>query len=149
MDWLDRLAVQGILKSLLQHHSSKASILHCSAFFIVQLSHPYMITGKTITLKRQTFAGKVMFLIFNMLSKFVITLGEVIGSIEGTSPQLLCKKVFSLKAKKTGIYGTCDLFLLVYQRGLVGGWYYNQVHLGAGQGVGVCVGHSSPSDRLY
>ena len=67
MDWLDLLAVQGTLKSLLQHHSSKASILQCSAFFIVQLSHPYMTTGKTIALSRQTFVGKVMSLLFNML----------------------------------------------------------------------------------
>ena len=73
MDWLDLLAVQGTLKSLLQHHSSKASILLCSAFFIVQLSHPYMSTGKTIALTRQTFVGKVMFLLFNMLSRLVIT----------------------------------------------------------------------------
>ena len=67
MDWLDLCAVQGTLKSLLQHHSSKASILWCSAFFIVQLSHPYMTTGKTIALTRQTFVGKVMSLLFNML----------------------------------------------------------------------------------
>ena len=73
MDWLDLLAVQGTLKSLLQHHSSKASVLRCSAFFIVQLSHPYMTTGKTITLTRRTFAGKVMSLLFNMLSRLVIT----------------------------------------------------------------------------
>ena len=73
MDWLDLLAVQGTLKSLLQHHSSKISILQCSAFFIVQLSHPYMTNGKTITLTRQTFVDKVMSLIFNMLSRLVIT----------------------------------------------------------------------------
>ena len=73
MDWLDLLAVQGILKSLLQHHSSKASILWHSAFFIVQLSHPYMTTEKTIALTRQTFVGKVMSLLFNMLSRLVIT----------------------------------------------------------------------------
>ena len=73
MDWLDLLAVQGILKSLLQHHNSKASILPCSAFFIVQLSHPYMTTGKTIALTRWTFVGKVMSLLFNMLSRLVIT----------------------------------------------------------------------------
>ena len=72
MDWLDLLAVQGTLKSLLQHHSSKASILQCSAFFIVQLSQPYMTTEKTIALTRQTFVGKVMSLFFNMLSRFVI-----------------------------------------------------------------------------
>ena len=73
MDWLDPLAVQGTLKSLLQHHSSKASIFHCSAFFIVQLSHPHITTGKTITLTRQTFVGKVMSRLFNMLSRLVIT----------------------------------------------------------------------------
>ena len=72
MDWLDLLAVQGTLNSLLQHHSSKASILRHSAFFIVQLSHPYMTTGKTIALTRQTFVGKVMSLHFHMLSSLVI-----------------------------------------------------------------------------
>ena len=72
MDWLDLLAVQGTLKSLLQHHTSKASILWHSAFFIVQLSHPYMTTGKTIALTRRTFAGKVISLLFNMLSRLVI-----------------------------------------------------------------------------
>src|SRR5574337_230680 len=71
--WLDLLAVQGTLKSLLQHHSSKASILRCSAFFLVQLSHPYMTTGKTIALTRWTFVGKVTSLLLNMLSRFVIT----------------------------------------------------------------------------
>ena len=73
MDWLDLLAVQSTLKSLLQHHSSKASIFQCSAFFIVQLSHPYMTPGKTIALTRWTFVGKVMSLLFNMLSRLVIT----------------------------------------------------------------------------
>ena len=73
MDWLDLLAVQGTLKSLLQHHSSKASVLQCSAFFIVQLSHPYMTTGKTIALTRRTFVGKLMSLLLNMLSRLVIT----------------------------------------------------------------------------
>jgi len=73
MDWLDLLAVQGTLKSLLQHHSSKASILQCSVFFRVQLSHPYMTTGKPIALTRWTFVGKVMSLLFNMLSRLVIT----------------------------------------------------------------------------
>ena len=72
MDWLDLLAVQGTLKSLLQHHSSKASILRCTAFFIVQLSHPYMTTGKIVALTRQTFVGKVMSLLFNTLSGLVI-----------------------------------------------------------------------------
>ena len=73
MDWLDLLAVQETLKSLLQHHRSKASILQCSAFFTVQLSQPYMTTGKTIALTRWTFVGKVMFLLLNMLSRLVIT----------------------------------------------------------------------------
>ena len=73
IDWLDLLAVQGILKSLLQHNSSKASILQCSAFFIVQLSHPYMTTGKTIALTRRSFLDKVMSLLLNMLSRLVIT----------------------------------------------------------------------------
>ena len=72
MDWLDLLAVQGTLKSLLQQHSSIASVLQCSVFFIVQLSHPHMTTGKTIALTRQTFVGKVMSLLFNMLSRLVI-----------------------------------------------------------------------------
>ena len=73
MEWLDLLAVQGTLKSLLQYHSLKASILWCSAFFIVQLSHPYMTTGKTIAVARRTFVGKVLSLLFNMLSRLVIT----------------------------------------------------------------------------
>ena len=73
MDWLDLLAVQGTLKSLLQHYSSKASILWCSAFFIVQFSHPFVTTGKTIALTRQIFVDKVISLLFNMLSRLVIT----------------------------------------------------------------------------
>ena len=73
IDWFDLLAVQGTLNSLHQHHSLKASILRCSAFFIIQLSHPYMTAGKTITLTRRTFAGKVMSLLFNMQSRLVIT----------------------------------------------------------------------------
>ena len=73
MDWLDLIAVQGTLKSLLQHHSSKVSILQCSAFFIVQLLHPYRTTGKTIALTRRTFVVKVMSMLFNMLSRWVIT----------------------------------------------------------------------------
>ena len=73
MDWLDPLAIQGTLKSLLQHHSSKASILQCSAFFTVQLSHPYMTIGKTIALTRWTFVDKVMSLLLNMLSRLIIT----------------------------------------------------------------------------
>ena len=87
MDWLDLLAVQGTLKSLLQHHTSKASILRRSAFFIVQLSHPYMTTGKTIALTRWTFVGKVMSLLLNMLFRLVITFlprskGLLIGFIK-------------------------------------------------------------------
>ena len=73
MDWLDLLAVQGTLKSLLQHHSSNASVLRCSAFFVAQNSHPYMTTGKTIALTRWTYVDKVMSLLFNMLSRLVIT----------------------------------------------------------------------------
>ena len=73
MDWLHLFAVQGTLKSLLQHHSSKASILWCSAFFTVQLSHPYMTTGKTIALTRENFVGKVISLLFNMLSRLVVS----------------------------------------------------------------------------
>ena len=84
MDWLDLLAVQGTLKSLLQHHSSKASILWLSAFFIIQLSHPYMITGKAIPLTRWTFVSKVMSLLFNMLSRLVI------GEGNGTPLQYSC-----------------------------------------------------------
>ena len=72
MDWFDLLAVQGTLKSLLQHHSSKASVFQCSAFFMVQLSHPYITTGKTIALTRQTFVSKVMSLLFNILSRLVV-----------------------------------------------------------------------------
>ena len=84
IDWLDLLAVQGTLKSLLQHHSSKASVLWCSSFFVVQLSHPYMATGKTIALTRQTFVGKVMSLLFNMLSR------SVTGEGNGTPLQYSC-----------------------------------------------------------
>ena len=82
MDWLDLLAVQGTLKTLLQHHSSKALILQCSAFFIVQLSHPYVTTGKTIAFTIQTFVDKVMPLLFNMLSRLVIAFLEVLPNAE-------------------------------------------------------------------
>ena len=82
MDWLDFLAVQGTLMNLLQHHSSKASILGHLAFFIVQLSHPYMTTGKTIALTRWTFVGKVMFLLFNMLYRLVITFLPILTCIQ-------------------------------------------------------------------
>ena len=81
MDWLDLLAVQGTMNSLLQHHSSKASILQHSAFFIVQHSHSYMATGKTKALTRQTFVGKVMSLPFNMLSRLVITFLQMDGDL--------------------------------------------------------------------
>ena len=95
MDWLDLLAVQRTLKSLLQHHSSKASILQHSAFFIVQLSHPYMTTGKTIALTRQTFVGKVMSLLFNMLSRLVITFLSrskrlLISLLQSPSAEIIC-----------------------------------------------------------
>ena len=83
MDWLDLLAVQGTLKSLFQHHSSKASILRCSAFFVVQLSHPYMTTGKTIALTRWTFVGKVTSLLFNMLSRWQPTPVFLPGESQG------------------------------------------------------------------
>ena len=80
IDWFDLLAVQGTLKSLLQHHSSKTSILRCSAFFIVQLSHPYMTMGKTVALTIQTFVGKVMSLLFNTMSRFAIAFqDEMVG----------------------------------------------------------------------
>ena len=82
MDWLDLLVVQGTLKSLLQHHSSKASILQCSAFFIVQLLHPYVTTGKTIALTRWTFVDKVMPLLLNMLSRLAIAFLEVLLNAE-------------------------------------------------------------------
>ena len=88
MDWFDLLAVQGILKSLLQHHSSKASILWHSAFFIVQLSHPYVTTGKTIAVTRQTFVSKVMSLLFN-LSRFVITSWQIDGETMETVTDFL------------------------------------------------------------
>ena len=99
MDWLDLLAVQGTLKSL-QHHSSKASVFWCSAFFTVQLSHPYMTTGKTIALTRQIFVGKVMFLLFNMLSMLVITFlpwskGLLISWLQSPSAVILEPKKLS------------------------------------------------------
>ena len=105
MDWLDLLAVQGTLKSLLQYHSSKASVLQLSAFFMVQLSHPYMTTGKTIALTRQTFVGKVMSLLFNMLSRLVITFLPrskhlLISWLQLSSAAILVK--FRLKLKKVG-----------------------------------------------
>ena len=95
MDWLDLLAVQGILKSLLQHHTSKASLLRHSAFFIVQLSHPYMTAGKTIALTRWTFVGKVMSLLLNMLSRLVITF----------LPRSKCLLISWLQSPSTVIFG--------------------------------------------
>ena len=96
MDWFNLLAVQGTLKSLLQHHSSKASILQCSAFFIVQLSHPYMTPGKTIALTRWTLAGKLMSLLFNMLSRLVITF----------LPRSKCLLISWLQSPSAVIFGT-------------------------------------------
>ena len=88
MDWLDLLAGQGTLKSFLQHHSAKASILQCSAFFTVQLSHPYMTTAKTIALTRRTFVGKVMSLLFNVLSRLLFFQGVTIFLFHGCSHHL-------------------------------------------------------------
>ena len=104
MDWLDLLVVQGTLKSLLQHYSSKASILQCSAFFTVQLSHPYMITERTIASTRQTFVGKVMSLLFNMLSKLVITFFPrskclLISWLQSPSAAMKLKDAYSLEEK--------------------------------------------------
>ena len=97
MDWLDLLAVQGTLKRPLQNHSSKTSILQCSGFFMVQLSHPYMTTGKTIALTRWTFVGKVMSLLFNMLSRLAITFLQIISDLyvlTTTTSYLLNKLLF-------------------------------------------------------
>ena len=108
MDWLDLLAVQGTLKSLLQHHSSKASILRCSAFFTVQLAHPYVTTGKTTALTRQTFVRQVMFLLFNMLSRLVIAFLPrskclLISWLQSLSTVILePKKIKSLHRKSVG-----------------------------------------------
>ena len=90
MDWFDLLAVQGTLKSLLQHHSSKASILWHSAFFIVQLSHPCMTTGKTVALARRIFVGKIMSLLFNMLSRLVITFLQGVMSFNFMTAVTIC-----------------------------------------------------------
>ena len=101
MYWLDRLAVQGTLKSLLQHHSSKASILQCSAFFMVQLSHPYMTTGKAIALTRQTLVCKVMSLLFNMLSRLVIAFLPKSKSLLISWPQSPSKVILEPKKIKS------------------------------------------------
>ena len=105
MDWLDLLAVQGTLKSLLQHHSSKASIFRGSAFFTVQLSHPYMTTGKTRALTRQTFVGKVISLLFNMLSRFVKWLG-IHKTKEAWIPRLLSGRRKKLLVHCENLYWT-------------------------------------------
>ena len=119
MDWLDLLAIQGTLKSLLQHHSSKASILRRSAFFTVQLSHSYMTTGKSIALTRWTFVGKVMSLLFNMLSTLVIaSLGRIKPSVvsnslqpHGLQPTRLLRPG-DFQGKSTGV--GCHCLLLYY-----------------------------------
>ena len=107
MDWLDFLAVQGILKSLLQHHSSKASILLHSAFFTVQLSHPYMTTGKTIALTRWTFVGKVMSLLFNSLSSFVIAFLPRSKSLNFMAAVTICSDFGAQESK------VCHCFIFV------------------------------------
>ena len=111
MDWLDLLAVQGTLKSLLQHHSSKASILWRSAFFIVQLSHPYMTTGKTIALTKRTFVDKVMSLLFSMLSRLVITF------LPGSKRLLYISVLLSIDSTlpKTFKHITCSIYSLFFE----------------------------------
>ena len=103
MDWLDLLAVQGTLKSLLQHHSSKASILQCLAFSMVQLSHPYMIIGKTIALTRWTFVGKVMFLLFNMLCRLVIAFLPRSSSSSSSAAQSCPTLCYSMNRSMLGL----------------------------------------------
>ena len=110
MDWLDFLAVQGTLKSLLQHHSSKASILQRSAFFTVRLSHPYMITGKTIALTRWTFVGKVMSLLFKMLSRFVIAFLPRIKCLNFMAAVTICSD-FGAKKMKSDTVSTFFPFI--------------------------------------
>ena len=112
MDWLDLLAVQGTHKSLLQHHSSKASILQCSAFFTVQLSHPHMTTGKTIALTRWIFIGKVMSLLFNMLSRLVITFLPRSTRLLISWLQFFLQFVANLLVAKPELKG-CELFVAV------------------------------------
>ena len=99
MDWLDLLAVQGTLKSLLQHHSSRASILQCSAFLILQFSHPYMTTRKTIALTRRTFTDKLMFLLFNMLSRLAITFLPGSKSLNFMAAITICSDFGAPKSK--------------------------------------------------
>ena len=114
MDWLDLLAVQGTLKSLLQHHSSKASILWPSAFFIVQFSHPCMTTGKTIALTRQTFVGKVMSLLFNMLSRLVITFLPRSKHLM-MHHEFLYKEVIPLCTPGSKVWYSCFTSLLLFE----------------------------------
>ena len=121
MDWCDLLAVQGTLKSLFQHHSSKASVLQCSALFIVQLSHPYMTTGKTIALTRQTFVGKVTSLLFNIQSRLVITFLPrsrclVISWLQSPSSVMLePKKGHRPRSRISGSH--CNLCSAIFHRG--------------------------------
>ena len=118
MDWLDLLAVQGTLKSLLQHHSSKASILWCLAFFIVQLSHPYMTTGKTIALTRWTFVGKRMSLLFNMLSRLVLAFFPGSKHLNFMAAVTICSNFGAPKITWLATVQICPLEL----RASHGGW---------------------------
>ena len=111
MDWFDLLAVQGTLKSLLQHHSSKASILWHSAFFIVQLSHPYMTTGKTIALIRWAFVGKVMSLLFNMLSRLVITFLPRSKCLNFMATVTICSDFGAPKVKNLSLFSLFPIYL--------------------------------------
>ena len=117
IDWLDLLAVQGTLKSLLQHHSSKASILQCSAFFIVQLSHVYMTTGKTIALTRWAFVGKVMYLLFNMLTWVIITFLPRSKCLLISWLQLPCAVTLEPKKTKSVNYFHCFPIYLPWSDG--------------------------------
>ena len=109
MDWFDLLAAQGTLKSLLQHHNSKASILRCSAFFLVQLSHPYMTTGKTIALTRRSFVDKVMSLLFNMLSRLVITSSKEQLSYNFMAAVTICS---DFRAQENAVHHYFHCFLI-------------------------------------
>ena len=112
MEWLDLLAVQGTLESLLQHHSSKASILQHSAFFIVQLSHPYITTGKTIALTRQTFVDKVVSLLFNMLSRLVITFLPRSKSFNFMAAVTICRDFGAQENKVCHCFHCFPIYLL-------------------------------------
>ena len=111
MDWLDLLAVQGALKSLLQHHSSKASILRCSAFFLLQLSHPYMTIGKTIALTRRTFVGKLMSQIFSMLSRLVIAFLPEQASFSFMAALTICSDFGAPKNKVSHCFHGFSIYL--------------------------------------